>query len=53
MPEYWYRTSPNMPREGDSDEELKAKEFDLRIAAAKKPLFMILKVPVSSAVGER
>lgn len=45
MPEYWYRISPNMPREGDSDEELKTKEFNLRIAAAKKPLFMIYVYP--------
>ena len=34
-----------MPREGDSDEELKTKEFNLRIAAAKKPLFMIYVYP--------
>ena len=45
MPEYWYRTHPNLPDDTDTQEIAAQKEFNLRITAAKKPLFMIYVYP--------
>lgn len=45
MPEYWYSMRDNMPKDGDSQEVLKDKEFNRRIAAANKPYFMTYVYP--------
>lgn len=39
MPDYWYNPSKNRPTEGDSDEELQRKAFNMSICAEKKPYF--------------
>lgn len=45
MPEYWYSMRDNMPKENDTDEELKEKEFNRKIAASNKPYFMTYVYP--------
>lgn len=45
MPEYWYRTHPNLPKEDDDIDLAERKAFNFRICAAKKPMFMIYVYP--------
>lgn len=40
MPVSWYDGRVNMPSEGDSEETLKKKQFNMRIVANEKPYFM-------------
>lgn len=40
MPSYWYSYRDCLPKEGDSEEEIAAKEFNRRIVASVKPYFM-------------
>ena len=45
MPEYWYSVRDNMPEENDTEDDLKEKEFNLKITAANKPYFMTYVYP--------
>lgn len=45
MPEYWYSVRDNMPKENDTEDDLKEKEFNLKITAANKPYFMTYVYP--------
>lgn len=40
MPEYWYSYRDCLPKADDSPEQLKAKEYNIRIVASEKPYFM-------------
>lgn len=40
MPRYWYNNDCNKADEGDSEEIIKQKDFNRRIAASLKPYFM-------------
>ncbi len=45
MPSYWYNIRDTIPREGDSDNVIKQKNFNKRIVAANKPYFMMYVYP--------
>ena len=45
MPEYWYNQHKCKPCDGDSDDEIKTKEYNARIVAAHKPYFMVYVYP--------
>ena len=40
MPKHWYTLSKNQPVEGDSEADIKLKQFNTSICAEKKPYFM-------------
>lgn len=40
MPEYWYNLRDNKIKEGDTEEEIRKKVLNTKIAAAVKPYFM-------------
>lgn len=45
MPEQWYSVRANKINDDDSDEIIKAKKFNLKVVADKKPYFMIYIYP--------
>lgn len=45
MPEEWYSRRSNVIRDGDSDETIQKKNFDMSIVADRKPYFMIYVYP--------
>lgn len=45
MPSYWYNIRDNMPKEDDTEEELKKKKYNKSISAANKPYFMTYVYP--------
>ena len=45
MPEHWYNRRDNVVKDGDSQEVIEKKHFDMSIVADRKPYFMIYVYP--------